>query len=86
MKKIVFETDAYKNFEEWKIKSPQTLSKIEDLIIDIKSNPFKGIGKPEPLKHNHKGCWSRRINLEHRLIYRVTSDSIQIISCKGHYG
>lgn len=61
------------------------LQKIKHLIIDIKENPFTGIGKPEPLKYNLIGLWSRRINREHRLIYEVKEEYITILSLKGHY-
>jgi len=60
-------------------------NKIIDLIHATQVEPFKGLGKPEPLKHQLKGFWSRRINKEHRLIYQVNPDSIIIISCKFHY-
>jgi toxin YoeB len=59
--------------------------RIADLITDILRDPFDGIGKPEPLKHQLKGFWSRRINDEHRIVYQVTDDAINIISCKDHY-
>jgi len=61
------------------------LQKIKKLIVSIQENPFTGIGKPEPLKYNFSGLWSRRINLEHRMIYEVTEDLITILSLKGHY-
>ncbi|MBI2967628.1 MAG: Txe/YoeB family addiction module toxin [Bacteroidetes bacterium] len=85
MRKVRWEKDAFQEMEEWKYNSPQIFRRIGDLIADTKINPFHGIGKPEPLKHHLKGCWSRRINKEHRLIYRITNDAIHIISCKGHY-
>lgn len=61
------------------------VSKIKKLIVSIQEDPFSGIGKPEPLKHNLAGLWSRRINREHRLIYEVSEESISILSLKGHY-
>ncbi len=61
------------------------LQKIKKLIVSIQENPFTGIGKPEPLKYNLSGLWSRRINLEHRMIYEVAEDLITILSLKGHY-
>ncbi len=61
------------------------IDRIKFLIRDIDNNAFKSIGKPEPLKGNWSGCWSRRINLEHRLIYKVNADGILILKCKGHY-
>jgi toxin YoeB len=61
------------------------LKKIRNLIESIQQNPFEGIGKPEPLKHDLSGCWSRRINKEHRLVYEVSGHEIFILSAKGHY-
>jgi toxin YoeB len=61
------------------------LKKIEKLVDAIIENPFEGIGKPEPLKHNLAGCWSRRIDREHRLVYEVTDELITVLSMKGHY-
>ncbi|TAE41627.1 MAG: Txe/YoeB family addiction module toxin [Sphingobacteriales bacterium] len=61
------------------------LYKIDKLIDDIIDTPYQGLGKPEALKYNLTGCWSRRINQEHRLVYRVTEDLITILSVKGHY-
>jgi len=63
----------------------QYLQKIAMLIDDIQKSPFKGLGKPEPLKHKYEGCWSRRINIQDRLIYKVEKNEIQIISILGHY-
>ncbi|MCR4321928.1 MAG: Txe/YoeB family addiction module toxin, partial [Candidatus Brocadiaceae bacterium] len=59
--------------------------RIVDLIMDILRQPFSGIGKPEPLKHDLKGYWSRRINDEHRLVYKVNDEAVIIVSCKYHY-
>ena len=61
------------------------LKRINALIKDIQRNPFEGIGKPEPLKENLGGFWSRRINNEHRIVYTVEKEIVVIISCKGHY-
>jgi len=61
------------------------LKKIRRLIESVQQSPFKGIGKPEPLKHELAGCWSRRINKEHRLVYEVSGNKIFILSAKGHY-
>jgi len=60
--------------------------KINELLRDIKRSPFEGIGKPEPLRHELQGCWSRRINDEHRLVYKVEDHAIAIVSCRYHYG
>lgn len=56
------------------------------LLMEIRETPFTGTGKPEPLKHKYKGCWSRRITDEHRLIYKVERDIVHVISCRTHYG
>lgn len=61
------------------------LLKIKSLILNIQEHPFSGIGKPEPLKHQFTGLWSRRINREHRIIYKVNQQLITILSLKGHY-
>ena len=61
------------------------LKKIRKLLESIIETPFEGIGKPEPLKHNLSGCWSRRIDQEHRLVYEVTKQLITVLSMKGHY-
>ncbi|MFN5443070.1 MAG: Txe/YoeB family addiction module toxin [Crocinitomicaceae bacterium] len=61
------------------------LIKIKSLILNIQEHPFSGIGKPEPLKHQFTGLWSRRINREHRMIYKVNQQLITILSLKGHY-
>ncbi len=85
MKEIIFEKVAMKDLIEWKKLDELIYQKIVKLIKDIKVNPFKGIGKPEPLKYNNQGYWSRRITKEHRLVYKITNDSINIVSCKFHY-
>lgn len=61
------------------------LKKLLNLLNELSEHPFEGTGKPEALKHNLSGCWSRRINNEHRLVYEVSSDIVYIISVKGHY-
>ena len=85
MRNIIFQKDAFEEFLEWKIIDKKKQKKIGKLIIETIKNPFDGIGKPEPLKADLKGCWSRRIDEEHRLVYKVTETSIIIISCKEHY-
>lgn len=76
---------ALVQFDEWAKRDNKTHAKIISLIESIIENPFTGIGKPEPLKHQLTGCWSRRINKEHRLVYQVTDDAIIVISCMFHY-
>ncbi|MGT2896021.1 Txe/YoeB family addiction module toxin [Streptococcus entericus] len=78
--------DAWKDYLYWHEQgNKQTIKKINKLINDIDRTPFTGIGKPEPLKHDLSGLWSRRISDEHRLIYRVENDTIYIYSAKDHY-
>jgi toxin YoeB len=78
MKNIVFDPKAFKQFNEWAIEDKKLYKKIVDLIDDILRHPFSGIGKPEPLKHQLKGYLSRRINDEHRLVYKITETEIMI--------
>jgi toxin YoeB len=85
MKNICFHPDAFKEYQNWIETDRKTALRIGDLIRDILRNPFSGIGKPEALKHDYKGFWSRRIDNEHRLIYKINKDDIFIISCYSHY-
>jgi len=86
MREVVFASQAKKDFDEWAKRKPKTFQKILSLIQDIDNNPFVGIGKPEPLRHQLAGFWSRRINLTDRLVYQISpQNEIVIISCKGHY-
>jgi toxin YoeB len=83
--KIIFEKTAIKELTDWKGLNKQIYQRIVKLIKDIQINPFEGIGKPEPLKYDKQGYWSRRINKEHRLVYKIQDNSIIIASCKFHY-
>ncbi|WP_427161439.1 Txe/YoeB family addiction module toxin [Aliinostoc sp. HNIBRCY26] len=85
MKKIAFEPEAFEQLGQWTIEDKKILKKILDLIKDIQREPFSGIGKPEPLKYELQGYWSRRITDEHRLVYKIEEDLIIILSCKYHY-
>jgi len=78
---------VFEDFTAWALEDKKTFKKIISLIKDIKRDPYKGIGKPEPLKHNLSGFWSRHITEEHRLVYKVSEDgnTVIIISCKKHY-
>ncbi len=84
-RKIVFESSAFEDFNEWSFQDKKIYKKIIQLIKEIDRSPFIGMGKPEPLKHELSGYWSRRINNEHRLVYTVTDSEIIIIACKYHY-
>jgi len=83
--KLIFSDKAWEDYLYWQQKDKQILKKINQLIKDIKREPFGGLGKPEPLKHELSGFWSRRITDEHRLIYEVDENSIGIASCRFHY-
>lgn len=85
MRKVFFEHLAHKQFKEWERTDKKMFHKIITLISEVRDEPFKGTGKPEPLKHKLKGYWSRRINKEHRLIYKVSDNIITILTCKYHY-
>jgi toxin YoeB len=85
MRRIAFEQSAFQDFVEWATINEKTHRRIIDLIFDTLRQPLSGIGKPEPLKHELKGYWSRRIDQEHRLVYKVTDEAIIIVACKYHY-
>jgi len=83
---IEFSDEAKKDISFFQKSGDKSiLNKIKSLIINIQESPFSGIGKPEPLKHHFTGLWSRRINREHRMIYKVDQQLITILSLKGHY-
>ena len=87
--KTAWSEDAWQDYLYWQKTDEKILTAINDLIKDIKRDPFKGLGKPEPLKHNLAGWWSRRITGEHRLVYRVSgkaaTQQLDIIQCRYHY-
>jgi len=85
MSTITFSDESWKDYLYWQTTNKNNLKKINALIKNIMRNPFEGMGKPEPLKYQLQGCWSRRIDQEHRLVYEVTDDSILIVSCRFHY-
>ncbi len=79
MRNVIFASQAEKDFQSWATKDKKTLKKILSLISDIDRNPFSGLGKPEPLKHELATFWSRRINNKDRLVYRISADNEIII-------
>jgi toxin YoeB len=85
MKRIVFSKNAWEEYVSWQTEDKKMLKKINSLIRDIQSSPFDGIGKPEPLKYDLAGLWSRRIDREHRLVYKVEGNDVFIYSCRYHY-
>ena len=82
---ISFEKAAFEEYRKWAAEDKKIFDKINTLITEIIRDPFHGTGKPEPLKENLSGYWSRRITQEHRLVYKVSSDHVVISSCKYHY-
>jgi len=85
MRKVIFMPVAMEHLKYWIAEKPKLALRLLGLIDEIVKKPFEGTGKPEPLKGNLKGYWSRRINEEHRLIYKVLDEGIVIMSAKGHY-
>lgn len=85
MRNLEFDTDALEDLAWWIQQDRSKALRIVNLIKEVQRDPFKGIGKPEPLKHEFKGCWSRRIDQEHRLVYQITEDKIRILACRYHY-
>ena len=82
---LIWHDVAWADYLYWQTQDKKTLKRINHLIKDIERNPYEGIGKPEPLKGNLSGFWSRRINEQNRLVYRIQDESCQIAQCKGHY-
>lgn len=82
---LVWQTGAWEDYLYWQQTDKQMLKRINELIKDTLRNPFSGIGKPEPLKGNWAGCWSRRIDAEHRLIYKFEANRLHILQCRYHY-
>ena len=82
---LVFTPNGWDDYKHWLQADKQTLKRINRLIDDALRDPTDGIGKPEPLKHAFQGYWSRRINDEHRLVYKVVDDQIRIAQCRYHY-
>ena len=85
MRQVIFEASAFNDFTNWATENKKLYAKIVRLIKDIQRSPFTGLGKPEPLRHELKGYWSRRINIEHRLVYKITDEAVIIVGCKYHY-
>jgi len=83
---IIYQRRALQDLDFWKASgNKQIQHKISELLNDIIEHPFTGIGKPEPLKHQLQGCWSRRISVEHQLVYEIFEENIHILSLRGHY-
>jgi toxin YoeB len=82
---ICFREQAWADYVYWQEHDGKTLKRINALIRDIQRSPFKGIGKPEPLKHHLAGMWSRRIDAEHRLVYAILDGELVVVQCRYHY-
>ena len=83
--RLIWSEKSWEDYLYWQSHDKKILKKINNLIKDIKREPFDGLGKPEPLRYELAGCWSRRITDEHRIVYMVEDQSISIVSCRFHY-
>lgn len=83
--RLIFSEHAWEDYLYWQHTDKKTLQRVNQLIKDVQRSPFAGIGKPEPLKHSLSGYWSRRINDEHRLVYKVDNEGIFIAQLRYHY-
>ena len=85
MGNFLFTDRAWEDYLYWQTQDKKTLKRINTLIRDIERSPFEGIGKPEALKGELSGFWSRRIDETNRLVYRIAEDALEILQCRGHY-
>lgn len=83
--RIIFSKNAWEDYVSWQTEDKKTLRKINSLIKEIQRSPYEGIGKPEPLKYDLAGLWSRRIDLEHRIVYSMEGEDLYIYACRYHY-
>jgi len=83
--KYIFTDESWEDYQYWLKTDKKMLARINTLLKEIARNPDSGLGKPEPLKHQYAGYWSRRIDSRHRLIYRVVQDEIWVAKCRFHY-
>ena len=83
--KLIFSERAWEDYLYWQESDRKLVARINQLIREIQREPFSGIGKPEPLKHAFQGYWSRRINDEHRIVYKIRDDSVLIAQLRYHY-
>ena len=82
---ICWSTHAWEDYLHWQKVDKKTLDRVNRLIKEITRNPYEGLGDPEPLKHNWSGFWSRRVDREHRIVYKVEADRLYIAQCRYHY-
>ena len=83
--RIIFSKNAWEDYISWQSEDEKVLKKINELIKDIQRTPYEGMGKPEPLKYDLSGLWSRRIERDHRLVYQANENEILVYSCRYHY-
>jgi toxin YoeB len=81
----IWSDEAWEDYLYWQGRDKKTLKRVNALIKDIERNGNSGIGKPEPLKYEYRGCWSRRIDEANRMIYRLVDGSLEILQCRSHY-
>ena len=84
-RKLIFSDEAWEDYLHWQETDRSMVRRINQLIKDVRRSPYEGIGKPEPLKHQLAGWWSRRIDAEHRFVYRVTENAVEIATLRHHY-
>ena len=84
-RKLIFSDEAWEDYLHWQDTDRSMVRRINQLIKDIRRSPYEGIGKPEPLKHQLAGWWSRRIDAEHRFVYRATEQAVEIATLRNHY-
>ena len=83
--KLVFVPRAGEDYQHWVASDKAVLKRLNYLLNEVQRTPYQGSGKPEALKHDFKGCWSRRITVEHRLVYRIQEDQIIVLQARYHY-
>lgn len=85
MRSLKFSDEAWNDYLFWQVHDKRTLKRLNDLLKACQRTPFEGVGKPEALKHQLAGLWSRRIDDKNRLVYQVLDDDIVVVSCRHHY-
>ena len=85
MRRVIFTAEAWETYVYWQGQDKKTLKRINELLKSVQRTPFEGIGKPEALKENLSGLWSRRIDESNRLVYEVSDTAISVVSCRYHY-
>ena len=83
--RIIWFEEAWEDYVFWQTQDRKTIKRINQIILDTQRNGYKGIGKPEPLKDEFSGFWSKRIDDVNRFVFRINDDVLEILSCKGHY-